>query len=179
MNSQRSPWLLATSLCVLGAVALVYLVDSARRQSERAPVTDISDSSGRNGLTDRTQLQELLTKHGGFTTHGRVMLTRPPGPGNNLEVVLTGNVDGVVTRALSLAESYPELKADQQFRDLSFEIAGTKNRIALERKRYNDLVGAFNTRLRQMPWPLVAQGLEQRTYYQAPAEKLEEPALEL
>ena len=92
---------------------------------------------------------------------------------------IAGDVDGIVNRALALAERYPELGADQQFRDLAYEIAGTKNRIALERKRYNDLVGAMNTRLRLIPWRLVASGLEKRTYYEAPDEMLEEPELEL
>jgi len=66
-----------------------------------------------------------------------------------------------------------------QFLDLSYEIAGTKNRIAVERKRYNDAVGALNTRLRQVPWRFVAFDVEPREFYAAPEERLAEPDLAL
>ena len=59
-------------------------------------------------------------------------------------------------RLLVVAESYPDLKANQNFRDLQFELAGTENRISVERQRYNGTVQAYNTRVRQMPTSLVA-----------------------
>jgi LemA protein len=92
---------------------------------------------------------------------------------------LAGQVDGLLANVLALAENYPELKADQQFRDLSFEIAGTQNRIALERKRYNDVVGVLNARLRQFPWSLVAGDIEAAAYYEVPEGKLADPELAL
>jgi len=92
---------------------------------------------------------------------------------------LAGEVDGVLANVLALAESYPDLKADQQFRDLSYEIAGSQNRIALERQRYNEIVGVLNARLRQVPWSLVADGLESASFYEAPREQLADPDLEL
>lgn len=90
-----------------------------------------------------------------------------------------GDVDLAVIQTLALQESYPDLKADRQFRDLSYEIAGTKNRIAVERKRYNDLVGLYASRLQQIPWRWLAAGSEPRPYYEAPREKLGEPSLDL
>lgn len=92
---------------------------------------------------------------------------------------IAGEVDGVVSNVLALAESYPELKADQQFRDLSYELAGTQNRIALERMRYNEVVAVLNARLRQLPWSLFAGQIESAEFYQAPEEKLEDPELVL
>ena len=61
----------------------------------------------------------------------------------------------------------------------TFEIAGTKNRIAVERMRYNALVGHFNTKIKQLPWSLVAGNFEPRSYYDAPDEKLSEPVLDI
>ena len=78
----------------------------------------------------------------------------------------------MLANVLALAESYPELKADAQFRDLSYEIAGSQNRIALERQRYNEIVGLLNARLRQIPWSLVADGFESAAFYEAPREQL-------
>jgi len=92
---------------------------------------------------------------------------------------LAGQVDGVLANVLALAESYPDLKADVQFRDLSYEIAGSQNRIALERQRYNELVGLLNARLRQIPWSFVAGDLESASFYEAPREQLADPDLEL
>ena len=92
---------------------------------------------------------------------------------------IAGQVDGVLSNVLALAENYPNLKADQQFRDLSYEIAGTQNRIALERMRYNELVGALDTRLRQLPWSLCADGIEPAEFYRVPEEKLADPDLAL
>jgi LemA protein len=92
---------------------------------------------------------------------------------------IAGEVDGVLSNVLALAESYPDLKADAQFRDLSYEIAGTQNRIALERMRYNEIVGLLNARLRQLPWSLLAAGIESAEFYEAPREKLADPELVL
>jgi LemA protein len=55
-----------------------------------------------------------------------------------------------------VAERYPDLKADQQFRDLQVQLEGTENRIAVERQRYNEAVQAYNTAVRQFPGSLVA-----------------------
>jgi LemA protein len=65
-------------------------------------------------------------------------------------------MEGALSRLLVVAENYPELKANQNFRDLQFELAGTENRISVERQRYNETVQAYNTRVRQFPTSLVA-----------------------
>ncbi len=92
---------------------------------------------------------------------------------------LASDLDGALVEVLALAEAYPSLRADGQYRDLAHEIAGTKNRIAVERKRYNEAVASLNARLRQMPWRLAASGIEPRAFYDAPAEQLVEPELTL
>ena len=58
---------------------------------------------------------------------------------------------GALSRLLAIAERYPNLKADKQFAKLSDELAGTENRIAVERGRYNEAVQAYNTRIRTFP----------------------------
>jgi LemA protein len=65
-------------------------------------------------------------------------------------------MEGALSRLLVVAENYPELKANQNFRDLQFELAGTENRISVERQRYNETVQAYNTSVRQFPTSLVA-----------------------
>lgn len=67
-----------------------------------------------------------------------------------------GELEGVLSRLLIVAERYPDLKADQQFRDLQVQLEGTENRIAVERQRYNEAVQSYNTAVRQFPGSVVA-----------------------
>lgn len=65
-------------------------------------------------------------------------------------------LEGTLSRLLLVSENYPDLKADQNFRDLQVELSGTENRVAVERGRYNETVRAYNTAVRQFPTSLVA-----------------------
>lgn len=64
---------------------------------------------------------------------------------------------GALSRLLVVAENYPQLKADQNFRDLQAQLEGTENRIALARKRYIDAVRTYNTTVRQFPQNFTAK----------------------
>ncbi len=63
----------------------------------------------------------------------------------------------------------PELEASQAFQNLGYEIAGTENRIAVERMRYNEAVRAYNSQLRQFPQSLIANltSLDEKPYFEA------------
>ena len=67
-----------------------------------------------------------------------------------------GQLEGALARLLLVAERYPDLKANQNFRDLQVELAGTENRISVERQRYNEAVRNYNTAVRQFPGSVVA-----------------------
>lgn len=69
---------------------------------------------------------------------------------------LSGQLEAGISKLLLVAEQYPDLKASQNFRDLQFELAGTENRISVERQRYNDAIRSYNTAIRQFPGSLVA-----------------------
>ena len=73
-------------------------------------------------------------------------------------------------RLLAIAENYPELKANENFIRLQDELAGTENRIKVARKRYNDSVKIYNTRIRQFPGSMFAGelGLAPRDYFEPP-----------
>ena len=74
---------------------------------------------------------------------------------------------GALSRLLVVAENYPQLKADQNFRDLQAQLEGTENRISLARNRYIEAVRTYNTTLRQFPQNLTAKvfGLKQRANF--------------
>lgn len=65
-------------------------------------------------------------------------------------------LEGTLSRLLLVAENYPQLKADQNFINLQHELAGTENRVAVERGRYNETVRTYNTAVRQFPTSIVA-----------------------
>jgi LemA protein len=81
-----------------------------------------------------------------------------------------GQLSGALSRLLLVVENYPELKANENFIRLQDELEGTENRIAQERKRYNEAVQAYNQYIRQFPQFLIAgiSKFETRATFEAP-----------
>jgi LemA protein len=73
-------------------------------------------------------------------------------------------------RLLAVVENYPQLKSNEQFNRLMDELAGTENRLAVERMRYNEKVQAYDAARRQFPANLTAKlfGFKEYPYFQAP-----------
>jgi LemA protein len=65
-------------------------------------------------------------------------------------------LSSALSRLLAVVENYPELKANQNFLDLQAQLEGTENRIAVERRRYNEVAQAFNTTRQSFPTVVVA-----------------------
>ncbi len=75
------------------------------------------------------------------------------------KIAANGQLDGALGRLLALSENYPQLKSNENFLRLQDELAGTENRIAIERKRYNDTLQDYNTYVQQFPASLFASGM--------------------
>ncbi len=86
-------------------------------------------------------------------------------------------VEGFLSRLLVLRESYPQLKANESFLKLQDSLEGTENRIAVERKRYNDAVRELNTYIRTFYGRFFAAfaGVTPATYYEIPEAQKEAP----
>lgn len=82
-----------------------------------------------------------------------------------------------LSRLLVVIERYPDLKANQNFIRLQDELAGTENRIAVERMRYNEAVKMYNIRIRSFPDNIFANifGFTQADFFEAPQEASEAP----
>lgn len=89
--------------------------------------------------------------------------------GTAQKVEVAGQMEGALARLLVVAEKYPELKSNQNFLALQDELAGTENRISVERRRYNESVQAYNTAIRRLPASLWAGifGFERRKPFEA------------
>lgn len=72
-------------------------------------------------------------------------------------------------RLMAISESYPELKANENFKDLQSQLEGTENRIATERKRYNDAVETYNSAITRFPGNISAKmfGFTRKEYFKA------------
>ena len=72
------------------------------------------------------------------------------------KIAANGQLDGALSRLLLIVENYPQLKSNENFLRLQDELAGTENRIAVERKRYNDTLQDYNTFVGLFPNSLFA-----------------------
>jgi len=72
------------------------------------------------------------------------------------KIAANGQLDGALGRLLAIVENYPQLKSNENFLRLQDELAGTENRIAVERKRYNDSLQDYNTYVQQFPHNIFA-----------------------
>lgn len=78
-------------------------------------------------------------------------------------------LSSALSRLLVTVERYPELKANQNFLELQSQLEGTENRIAVERKRFNDIVQDYNTTIKRIPGRFIASlgGFERKGYFEA------------
>jgi LemA protein len=94
------------------------------------------------------------------------------------KIAANQRLDGALGRLLAIAENYPQLRSSENFLRLQDELAGTENRISVERKRYNDTLQDYNTYVQQFPASLFAAsaGFKPNTaYFQATEQSREVP----
>lgn len=80
-----------------------------------------------------------------------------------------GQVESALSRLLVIMENYPELKSDQTVNRLMDELAGTENRISVERGRFNDQVTTYNLTVKRFPGSILASlfGYSERSFFQS------------
>lgn len=165
-------------LVVLLAVIALPLLTSYNSLVAAEETVNGAWSQVENQLQRRTDLiPNLVNTVKGYASHEETVFTEVTKAREKL--IAAGSVaekaeadqelSSAVSRLLAIAENYPELKADANFRQLADELAGTENRIATARMDYNNAVQAYNTRIRKFPTVIVAKifGFEPKEYFKA------------
>jgi len=165
---------------VVLVVLIVYIVALYNKLIRKRVATENSWSQIDVQLKRRHDLiPNLVETVKGYAGHEKSTLERVVQARNSaLSVSDSGDVakqsqaEGALTGALrqvfALSESYPDLKANQNFMQLQEEIASTENRISFARQHYNDSVGTYNTAIQQIPENIVASigGFKRRDFFE-------------
>jgi LemA protein len=167
---------------ILAVVILGVVIGSWYVRSRNQVITLDEDINGAwaeidNQLQRRSDLiPNLVETVKGFAAHEEKVFAdianaraKLAGAGSVAETAEGYNeMQGALARLLVVVENYPNLKSNENFIQLQDELAGTENRIAVARKRYNDKVKAYNTRIRTFPGSTIAgsMGFEKRDYFE-------------
>lgn len=182
-------------LIVLGVLALIALVIGGslvgryNRFVTMNVEVDAAWAQVENVLQRRADLvPNLVETVKGFATQERTIFTEVANARSRLAGAATpaeaaaanAGLTSALGRLLAIAENYPQLKSNENFIRLQDELAGTENRIAVERRRYNDAVRQFNTQVQQFPNNLLAGafGFPPREYFEAEAAAAEVPEVQ-
>lgn len=124
-----------------------------------------------------TELAEARSKVGGVLEVSSEVLENPAAFAKFQQI--QGELSGALQRLLAVTENYPDLKANENFLALQNQLEGTENRIAVERKRYNEKAQKYNVFIKQFPRSLIANmnGFAAKQYFTAKEEAASVPSV--
>jgi LemA protein len=181
-----------TTVIVIGIVLLVILIPFGYLKGTYNDLVTMDEGVKAAWAQVENQLQrryDLIPNYvetvKGYAKHEKDVFvkvtearSRVAGAGGVSEKIAANNqLSSALARLLVVVERYPELKANTNFIRLQDELAGTENRISVERRRFNEAVRALNTKIRSFPTNLIAGmfGFEKATFFEVPKEKQEAP----
>ena len=173
----------------LGALLLIagmWLMGAYNGLVTRNEQVDAGWAQVQNVLQRRADLiPNLVETVKGYAAHEREVFEKVAEARGRLAGAVTpgeasaanAGLSSALGRLLAIAENYPQLKANENFVRLQDELAGTENRIATERMRYNELVRDFNTAIKRVPTVIIARvcGFTEREYFEAAPESRTPP----
>jgi len=182
-------------LIVLGIIAVCFIILFSTVYGTYNKLIALEESVNASWAQVENQLQRrydlipnLVETVKGYASHEEEVLTRVTearasvGKANSIGEKIDANqeLSSALSRLMVVVENYPNLKANQNFIRLQDELAGTENRIAVERRRYNEAVKNYNIKARSFPSNIIANifGFELKTMFEATAEAQEAPKVQ-
>jgi len=170
----RSAWLLAATVGVFATAGCSYNQFTAQEEAIRASWGEVQ-----NQLLRRNDLvPNLVESVRGITQQEQEVFgaiadsrARLAGAQTPQETIDAANAQSsALARLLVVVENYPELRSSESFTRLMDELAGTENRLAVARGRYNENIQSYNTLRRRFPSNITASlfGFEEYPYFEAP-----------
>lgn len=169
----------------IGIAVLLILIIGGKAIGWRNKLVELEEQVKKSWADVDNQLQRrmdlipnLVETVKGYAAHENEVLTqvtkaRASVAGANTaqeKIDANNQLTSALSRLLVVVEKYPDLKANQNFMALQDELAGTENRISVERRRYNEAVNAFNGTRRKIPYSFFAGNFPAATYFEAAAE---------
>jgi LemA protein len=113
-----------------------------------------------------TQVADARSRVGQFTVTPEIL--NNPQTFQRFQEAQAG-LGSALSRLIAVAENYPQLRANENFLQLQAQLEGTENRIAVERRRFNEVTQEYNTRIRTFPTNVIAgmMGFQQKQYFQS------------
>jgi LemA protein len=184
MNGSRRITLLLALAILAGASGCGYNTMVEQRTAvERAWADVDAQLQRRNDL-----VPNLVATVKGYAAHEREVLVGVTearakvagAPTPEAKIAAAGELSSALARLLVVVERYPELKADRTFIRLSDELAGTENRIAVARTRYNQAVETYNATIGKFPGLITARifGFERKPFFEAAPASKEAPKVD-
>ena len=181
-----------TTLIVIGVVLLAFLIPYGYLKGTYNSLVRLDEQVKAAWAQVENQLQrryDLIPNYvetvKGYAKHEKEVLlkvtearSKVAGAGAISEKIAANNeLSSALARLLVVVERYPDLKANVNFIRLQDELAGTENRISVERRRFNEMVRVYNTEIRSFPTNLIAGifNFEKATFFEVPKEKQEVP----
>ena len=174
---------------IILAVLAMILVPSYNKFVNLEEDVDSAYAQVDNQLQRRLDLiPNLVNTVKGFASHekeiisdiaeSREKLAGARGPED--QAAADTELSSAISRLLVVVENYPDLKANENFRQLMDELSGTENRLGVARKDYNDVVANYNRQVKRFPGKIVASifGYDEKEYFKADAAANEAPEVD-
>lgn len=169
------------ALIIIGVIALVILFSAIGSRNKFVTFEEGVDAQWANVETVLQRRFDLIPnlvntvkgfaeqEKGIFTEVTRLRSQWGEARSTDEKVGVANQMQGALGRLMLVAENYPDLKSNQNFLALQDELAGTENRISVERRRYNEAVRGYNTAIRKFPGAVWAGmfGFDKRTPFEA------------
>ena len=192
LGEEKMSKTLKTLLIVVGIIILIIVIPLSYLKGTYNTLVTMDEGVKAAWAQVENQLQRrydlipnLVETVKGYAAHEKEVFlkvtearSKVAGAGSISDKISANNqLSSALARLLVVVERYPDLKANTNFIRLQDELAGTENRISVERRRFNETVRVYNTKIRSFPTNIIAGmfGFEKATFFEVPKERQEAP----